>query len=48
LTQPGDDIAFHDYHPEDSGGPLHLIGVCINDTVDAASSVTFLTRKACP
>jgi hypothetical protein len=36
-AHPDDDIAFHDYHPEQRGGPLHLVGVCVNETVDAAS-----------
>jgi choline dehydrogenase-like flavoprotein len=48
LTQPGDDLAFHDYHPEDSGGPLHLISVCINETVDAASERDIPDRKGLP
>jgi choline dehydrogenase-like flavoprotein len=32
-----DDIDFNRYHPEEHGGPLHLINVCVNETVDAAS-----------
>lgn len=36
-AHPDDDIAFHDYHPERRGGPLHLVGACVNETVDAAS-----------
>jgi choline dehydrogenase-like flavoprotein len=32
-----DDVPFHAYHPENRGGPLHLISVCVNETVDAAS-----------
>lgn len=36
-AHPDDDVAFSDYHPEQRGGPLHLVGVCVNETVDAAS-----------
>ena len=28
-----DDISFANYHPERSGGPLHLVNVCVNQTV---------------
>lgn len=37
LAHPADDIAFEDYHPEDNGGPLHLINMCVNETVHAGS-----------
>ena len=37
LSHPKDDLPFHDYHPENSGGPLHLINVCVNETADAGS-----------
>ena len=36
-AHPGDDLAYSDYRPENRGGPLHLIGVTVNETVDAAS-----------
>ena len=29
-----DDVSFCDYHPENAGGPLHLVNVCVNQTVD--------------
>ena len=29
-----DDVSFWAYHPEEAGGPLHLINVCVNQTVD--------------
>ncbi len=45
LTHPKDDWPFHLYHPEKNGGPLHLIGVCINETVDAASERDIPDRK---
>ncbi|NKL66289.1 GMC oxidoreductase [Rhizobium leguminosarum] len=37
VSDDGDDIFFGKYHPEDCGGPLHLINVCINQTVDHLS-----------
>jgi len=37
VSDLGDDIDFDDYHPEVKGGPLHLIGTCLNDTVDPMS-----------
>lgn len=37
LADPGDDLAQHAYHPETNGGPLHLINVCLNQTLDLTS-----------
>ena len=37
VSDPKDDIAHHNYRPEEQGGPLHLISVCVNETVDHAS-----------
>ena len=35
---PGDDVdSLRDYRPYEAGGPLHLINVCINQTVDLSS-----------
>jgi choline dehydrogenase-like flavoprotein len=34
ISHPKDDIPFAQYHPENNGGPLHLINVCVNQTVD--------------
>jgi choline dehydrogenase-like flavoprotein len=34
ISHPADDIPFARYHPEENGGPLHLINVCVNETVD--------------
>ena len=45
IAQAGDDIPHHLYRPEDHGGPLHLISVCINETVDHASQRHDATRK---
>lgn len=45
LSHPEDDIAFDRYHPEAHGGPLHLINVCVNETVDVASEREIRERK---
>jgi hypothetical protein len=45
VVHPDDDIDFDKYHPEENGGPLHLIGLCINETVDAASQRDIRDRK---
>ena len=37
VPDPGDDIDFDVYRPQRNGGPLHLVGACINDTVDSDS-----------
>ncbi|MDP9835463.1 choline dehydrogenase-like flavoprotein [Neorhizobium huautlense] len=37
VSDSGDDIFLTDYHPERHGGPLHLINVCLNETVDYQS-----------
>lgn len=36
-AHPEDDVAFADYHPEQSGGPLHIVNACLNETIDYAS-----------
>ena len=36
-ADPRDDVPLYQYHPETAGGPLHLINVCVNQTVDVAS-----------
>ena len=36
-SDPRDDVLLCEYHPEAAGGPLHLINVCVNETVDVAS-----------
>lgn len=48
LAHPQDDLPFHQYHPEAHGGPLHLINVCINETVDLASGREVRDRKGLP
>ncbi|PCK78482.1 GMC oxidoreductase [Rhizobium sophoriradicis] len=37
VSDDDDDVDFDDYHPEQRGGPLHLVNVCINQTVDHIS-----------
>jgi predicted acylesterase/phospholipase RssA len=48
VVHPDDDIAFDQYHPEVNGGPLHLIGLCVNETVDAVSRRGVRKRKGLP
>ncbi len=31
---PGDDVPMEKYVPHESGGPIHLVNVCVNQTVD--------------
>lgn len=31
---PGDDLAMTEYRPHEHGGPVHLINVCLNQTLD--------------
>lgn len=47
-ASPKDDIAHDQYHPEHHGGPLHLINVCVNETVDLASEREVRERKGLP
>jgi hypothetical protein len=44
-TVPGDQIEYADYKPHESGGPLHLINVTINETVSGISNVEQRDRK---
>jgi choline dehydrogenase-like flavoprotein len=48
VAHPQDDVAFHQYHPEEQGGPLHFINVCVNETVDVASEREVRERKGLP
>ncbi|MEO6785466.1 MAG: hypothetical protein ABI318_04970, partial [Chthoniobacteraceae bacterium] len=48
VARPDDDIPWHEYHPERQGGPLHLINVTVNETVDAASERNIRERKGLP
>ncbi|WP_038162613.1 GMC oxidoreductase [Verrucomicrobium sp. BvORR106] len=47
-AHPMDDVPYDLYHPERSGGPLHLINVCLNETVDLASDRDIRSRKGLP
>ncbi|HWM69783.1 MAG TPA: GMC oxidoreductase [Steroidobacteraceae bacterium] len=47
-AHPGDDVFLYDYHPEKQGGPLHLINVCINETVDVSSGRQLAEDKGLP
>lgn len=42
---PGDDIALGDYRPHASGGPVHLINCCINQTTDDRTGMFNADRK---
>lgn len=42
----GDDVPLHRYAPHEGGGPLHLINVAVNETVDVASQRGIRDRKA--
>ncbi len=41
----GDDVDLTHYRPEADGGPLHLIGACLNQTRDDASGLFNADRK---
>jgi choline dehydrogenase-like flavoprotein len=45
-ANPDDDVPYDRYHPERQGGPIHLINVCVNETVDAMSEREIRERKA--
>jgi choline dehydrogenase-like flavoprotein len=48
VAYPGDDMAFHEYHPEKRGGPLHLINVCVNETTDFGAERDVREQKGLP
>ena len=48
IPSTGDDVAFSAYHPEHNGGPLHLVNVCVNDTVDRVSGRQLNKDKGLP
>jgi hypothetical protein len=41
----GDDEPWRSYRPWDRGGPLHLVNVTINETVDGRSQIQYRDRK---
>ncbi len=45
---PGDDVGFTRYHPEQKGGPLHLINATINETVLGKSQLEQRDRHGLP
>jgi hypothetical protein len=47
-TIPGDIVPFSTYAPDAVGGPLHLINVTVNETVDGRSQVEQRDRKGFP
>jgi len=40
-----DNVAIKDYHPEKNGGPLHIINVTINETIDGKSQLQQTHRR---
>jgi choline dehydrogenase-like flavoprotein len=48
AAHPDDDVFLYKYHPEDQGGPLHLMTVCVNETVDALSGRPIDEDKGLP
>ncbi len=48
IAHPQDDIPWHEYHPEEQGGPLHLVNVTVNETIDSASERDIRERKGLP
>jgi hypothetical protein len=41
----GDDLSLKDYKPEENGGPIHLVNVCINQTYSNRSGIDATDRK---
>jgi choline dehydrogenase-like flavoprotein/predicted acylesterase/phospholipase RssA len=48
ISHPGDDLPHERYRPEERGGPLHLMSVCINETIDHSSQREIRERKGLP
>jgi hypothetical protein len=48
LSREGNDVWMMDYTPHAEGGPLHLINVTINETLDGKSQVEERDRKGVP
>ncbi|MBN8748525.1 MAG: hypothetical protein J0I65_13570 [Variovorax sp.] len=47
-TQADDDVAQHRYRPHLAGGPVHLVNVCVNHTLDSRRSQFNRDRKGLP
>jgi len=48
ASADGDDIDFSEYRPHLFGGPLHLIGVCLNETIELGSRRELREHKGLP
>jgi choline dehydrogenase-like flavoprotein len=48
VSDEGDDLSLANYHPHKQGGPLHLINVCVNQTVDHISGRQLSDNKGLP
>ncbi|QND60809.1 GMC family oxidoreductase [Mesorhizobium huakuii] len=48
VSDDNDDTPLSGYHPEAKGGPLHLISVCVNQTVDHISGRQLRQNKSLP
>jgi hypothetical protein len=47
-TIAGDDEPFLDYRPDRAGGPLHIVNVTLNETIDGRSEIEQKDRKGLP
>jgi hypothetical protein len=47
-TIEGDDLPYAAYSPDGGGGPLHLVNVTVNQTVDGESQIEQRDRKGLP
>ncbi len=47
-TIPGDVVTYDDYSPDAAGGPIHLINVTVNETIDGRSQIEQRDRKGFP
>jgi choline dehydrogenase-like flavoprotein len=48
VSHPADDVPLGEYHPERNGGPLHLLNVCVTQTVDFASGRQLASDRSLP
>jgi hypothetical protein len=47
-THSGDDVPMKEYRPQDVGGPIHLVNVCVNQTTDPRGKLFNQDRKGLP
>lgn len=45
TSDPNDDIWLNGYQPENAGGPVHLINVCVDETIEYSSQRSFRDRR---